>query len=285
MPAPDDIDIDHLQNWVGKTETGRDIITPELLRRFHALLDGLVEPASPMPLGLHWCLAQPAQPAANLGPDGHPAKGGFLPPVPLPRRMWASSTLEFQNPLIPEIPVERRSVIADVTLKQSPASGALVFVTVDHQFLQQEQCCIRDRQMIVYRQAAPYRKPAPAENVSAIPGHSITPDKTLLFRYSAVTFNGHRIHYDLDYATKAEGYPGLVVHGPLMATLLMNFAQAKRADEKLSSFSFRGAAPAFADQPLALNCADPSAEALEIRDRDGAIIMTAKAAFSENRKE
>jgi len=289
--------IDHLRNWIGKRECVSDTITPELLKRFRATLGDYTplgnEHDQGLPLGLHWTLGQPAITRDGLGLDGHPAKGGFLPPVPLPRRMWASSKIAFhQSPSI-GMPIERTSTIADIVHKQSAASGDLVFVHVDHSYTQNSgqgaQLLIEERQVIVYRQPSAFKPAIPkklAEN-SINPAHSlnILPDSTLLFRYSAITFNGHRIHYDHHYTTGVEGYPGLVVHGPLMATLLMNFAQAKRSGSPLREFEFRGAAPAFVDQALELllkedgAANDDDTETLEIRNHEGALIMTATAGF------
>lgn len=293
---PEEIPIDHLRSWIGKQECESDTITPELLKRFSATLSGYTELTneivSQLPLGLHWCLAQPAATHDALGADGHPAKGGFLPPVPLPRRMWASSKIKFHKSPSAEIPIARRSTIADVVLKQSAASGPLVFVHIDHAYTQkaarEEELLIEDKQTIVYRQPSAFKKATPQETKGSVKSLKIVPSSTLLFRYSAMTFNGHRIHYDHDYTTREEGYPGLVVHGPLMATLLMNLAQATRPDSPLREFEFRGAAPAFVDQALLLSVNNNETtsgntnESLEIRNHEGALIMTASAGFGDN---
>jgi 3-methylfumaryl-CoA hydratase len=287
MTTPE-IEIDHLRSWIGKWDREADSITPQLLKRFSATLNGYTELGSSDPLGLHWCLAQPAVTADHLGIDGHPAKGGFLPPVPLPRRMWASSRVRFQKQPITGAPIERTSTIADVVLKHSTSSGPLVFVHIDHEYVQGNETIIQDRQTIVYRQPSPFRQALPKGPKSASRSLDILPDSTLLFRYSAMTFNGHRIHYDHNYATTEEGYPGLVVQGPLMATLLMNLAQASRPDSPLREFEFRGAAPAFVDQALLLcvndnvAASDDDTESLEIRNHEGALIMTASAKFGDH---
>lgn len=287
------IPIEHLRTWIGKQECESDTITPELLKRFRATISGYTqlnhELESQLPLGLHWCLAQPAVTSDGLGVDGHPAKGGFLPPVALPRRMWASSETEFLQSPREGAPIERTSTIADVVLKQSAASGPLVFVHVDHSYTQTTgqnvETLIRDKQTIVYRQPSEFKKAKPQEQKSTTKSLNILPDSRLLLRYSAITFNGHRIHYDHSYTTSQEGYPGLVVHGPLMATLLMNLAQASRPNNPLRGFEFRGAAPAFVDQALVLSINDSeegndeNIETLEIRNHDGALIMTATARF------
>ena len=290
----EEIAIAHLRTWIGKQSRESDTITPELLKRFRATLGGYTQlgngPGSQLPLGLHWCLAPPAVTRADLGVDGHPAKGGFLPPVPLPRRMWASSRVRFHKPASVGSPIERTSTIADVILKQSAASGPLVFVHVDHAYTQKTaqhaETLIEERQTIVYRQRAASQEPQKQPKGSAR-SLNILPDSTLLFRYSAITFNAHRIHYDHNYATSEEGYPGLVVHGPLMATLLMNLAQASQPNSPLREFEFRGVAPAFVDQALVLSVKDNGSvnddgtESLEVRNHEGALIMTATAGFGE----
>lgn len=282
----EEIAVDHLRTWIGKQERDSDTITPELLKRFRATLGGYTELGLWLPLGIHWCLALPAVTGDGLGVDGHPAKGGFIPPVPLPRRMWASSRLRFHESPEPGIPIKKTSTIADVVLKQSAASGPLVFVIVDHEYMQDSGMLIQEKQTIVYRQPSKFK---PSETLAPdkqpqTPAHSlhVIPDTTLLFRYSAMTFNGHRIHYDHNYATGEEAYPGLVVHGPLTATLLMNLAQATRPNEPLREFEFRGVAPAFVDEELQLAVNDDSAESLEARNPEGTLIMTARAQFGDS---
>jgi 3-methylfumaryl-CoA hydratase len=216
-----------------------------------------------MPQGFHWCLCAPDAPTAALGPDGHPLRDespeSFLPPVPLPRRMWASSKVEFLAPLRIGEPVERLSRVASVTAKQG-GSGQLVFVEIDHETLCAGVPAVRERQSLVYREAAPADAPlSPPE-----PGESrfdpagwdahrvLVPTEPLLFRYSALTFNSHRIHYDLPYARQTERYRGLVVHGPLTSTLLLGLAQRELGDNALKSFAFRGLSPAICGEALHL---------------------------------
>ncbi len=289
---PDTIDLEHLRTWIGNRESASDVITSALVTRFTATLDGHTqigtEPGYEVPPGLHWCLALPATAHDDLGIDGHPAKGGFLPPVPLPRRMWASSDLRFHHPLRVGMDIERQSTIADVVYKQGTNAGPLVFVHVHHRYQQPTargvELLIEEQQVIVYREHAPYRRPPirPSKNPLAVcSALEITPDSKLLFRYSALTFNTHRIHYDLNYTTREEDYPGLVVHGPLMATLLMHLAQASRTGQTLCGFNFRGVAPAFVDHPLHLSLEDGKSSALEIRDHEEALIMTASAQFAD----
>ena len=290
----DDIAIDHLRTWVGKQICGNDIITSETLNRFRATLAGFTELSTEPPLGIHWCLAQPAAAHDELGSDGHPSKGGFMPPVALPRRMWASSHIRFHSMPELETPIEKTSTIADVFSKQSASSGQLVFVHIDHAYVQNHQNLIDERQTIVYRQPSAYKPPKPSAPENRGSSFQLVPDSTLLFRYSAMTFNAHRIHYDYNYATKEEGYPGLVVQGPLMATLLMNLAQASRPKQTIMEFEFTGVAPAFVDHRLNLAVRDsesPVSDALaehngqvslEIRNQEHALIMKASANFRDD---
>jgi 3-methylfumaryl-CoA hydratase len=245
-----------LRDWIGRQDVAEDTITPGLVARFAATLDEKCDVAegAVAPLAIHLCLAPPAVPASGLGHDGHPALGGFLPPVPLPRRMWAGGAFAFHAPLQVGDTVTRRSVIADVQEKQG-RTGRLVFVTVDHALSVGGQVRIAERQDIVYRDAGapapPAADPAPAGRWQAM----VQPDATLLFRYSALTFNGHRIHYDLDFARQVEGYPGLVVHGPLLATQLCRMAERLRGMAP-AMFRFRSLSTLFHDAPYALNAAE-----------------------------
>ncbi|MFT4518445.1 MAG: 3-methylfumaryl-CoA hydratase [Halioglobus sp.] len=288
MSMSEEIAIDHLRSWIGRQEQEIDTITPELLKRFRATLNAYTaagaESSTSIPLGIHWCLALPALSSEELGPDGHPAKGGFLPPAPLPRRMWASSRIQFRKPPTIGVPIERISTIADVVLKKSATAGALVFVQIDHTYTENtgnaKETLIEESQTIVYRQAVPFKHSDAQETRTVVRTLTLVPDSTLLSRYSGLTFNGHRIHYDHKYATSVEGYPALVVHGPLMATILMNLAQANRGDSPLHEFEFRGVAPAFVDEALQFDVNDDAAESLEVRNSDNTVIMTASAQFS-----
>ena len=278
----EEIDIDNLRSWIGKQDHGSDTITAELLKRFRATLGGYTELTTQLPLGIHWCLAQPAVTSSGLGLDGHPAKGGFLPPVPLPRRMWASSRLRFHNSPSLNSAIDRTSTIADVVLKYSTSSGPLVFVHIDHEYAQDKEILIQERQTIVYRQPSVFKVPEAQEPKNSARSLNILPDTTLLFRYSALTFNGHRIHYDHDYTTSEEGYPGLVVQGPLMATLLMNLAQANLPQHPLREFEFRGVAPAFVDHALQLVINEKDNKSLEIRNHESALIMSSRVKFGDS---
>jgi 3-methylfumaryl-CoA hydratase len=211
------------------------------------------------PLAIHWCLAPPMVPQSRLGPDGHPARGDFLPPVPLPRRMWAAGRLEFLDALRVGDAVERHSKIADVNVKEG-RSGRLCFVTVDHEISASRGLALKECHDIVYRDApsrdaAKPNAPAREEPQKAQWSETKCADAVTLFRYSALTFNGHRIHYDRQYVTEVEGYPGLIVHGPLQATLLLEFAASIRgATPRI--FSFRALNPLFDGQEFTVNAAE-----------------------------
>ncbi|CCE09488.1 conserved hypothetical protein [Bradyrhizobium sp. STM 3843] len=250
------LDLDHLKQWIGRTTEASDIVTAQLTKGLRAtLFQEIGEPVTGeiAPYTVHWCLAQPVFPQAQLGPDGHPTRGGFLPPVPLPRRMWAGGELNFIDPLRVGDLATRISRISDVALK-SGSTGQLCFVSVEHTITTPRGPAIRERHDIVYRelggaQAAPAKAPPPP-----LAEHREThvSDPVLLFRYSALTFNGHRIHYDRDYVTKVEGYPGLIFHGPLQAALLVEFA-AKLKGKVPKTFSYRGVQPLFEGSEFSVN--------------------------------
>jgi 3-methylfumaryl-CoA hydratase len=252
-------------HWIGRNVTQRDRLTPGLLNRFRATLDS-GETGDIAPQAVHWVLCTPEAPTAQLGPDGHPLRGdspdSFMPPIPLPRRMWASSKVEFIAPIRVDAEIERTSTIASISEKDG-STGKLVFVGVAHETRANGVLAVGETQTLVYREATStiaQSSPVPA----AVPAHappdfglwgfhrSLTPDETLLFRFSAITFNTHRIHYDMPYATGEEGYRGLVVHGPLLASLLLDLAAQKFGSNALKSFEFRAQSPAFAGEPLHL---------------------------------
>ena len=250
-------------DWVGRMETRMDRLDEGMATRWLAMLDREGAGDGVTPQGIHWCLCLPDAPTAQLGPDGHPLRDdspdSFLPPVPLPRRMWASSKVAFRRPLTIGTGVTRVSKVLSVTAK-SGGSGELVFVDVEHVTSDGDGPAVREVQSIVYREAAPAGSvpvpPAPGADAFDASGwdvhRSLTPNEPLLFRFSALTFNSHRIHYDLPYATAEEGYRGLVVHGPLTATLLLQLAQAEWGDNALASFAFRGTSPAMCGEALHL---------------------------------
>ena len=245
-------EIQGLSAWIGRSET-----QPEQLHAapLHALRATLDHPptawpeGAPLPPLWHWLYFLPTHRQSELGPDGHALRGGFMPPVPLPRRMWAGSQFEFHVPLRVGDAVTRRSTIQDVSSKQG-RSGPLVFVKVRHELFRDgaESAAIVEHHDIVYREAKQPddAEPAPlAAPTAALWQRELVPDDVLLFRYSALTFNGHRIHYDRRYVTAVEGYPGLVVHGPLIATLLMDLLHRHVAGADVASFRFRALRPTF----------------------------------------
>jgi len=261
-----------LTAWVGRTETAHDILDPA---RSNALCAAVGAPAShpagaPLPLLHHWLYFWDVRPPLGLGVDGHPARGGFLPPVPLPRRMWAGGRLSFIRPLLLGEAVSRVSTILKVEAK-SGRSGNLVFVTVRHELSGPQGVAIEEEQDIVYRDPAPGPAAPPPSADSAIPAapwrHEIEPDPVLLFRYSALTMNSHRIHYDLPYAQQEEAYPGLVVHGPLQATLLAALGE-RNLDGPAASFEFRGLSPAFAGATVHV-CGEPAEGGLALWTEQG----------------
>ena len=278
------LDIAHLQTWIGRTETLHDTATHAPLRALTATLDRDDAPVGEhdtLPPCWHWLYFLPMARQSEIGPDGHPLRGGFLPPVPLPRRMWAGSQLTFHSPLRAGQPIARTSRIADVRLKEG-RTGPLVFVHVDHAIHADGVLAISERHDIVYRdmpapgEAAPAPTPAPAD---APWERRIVPDDVLLFRYSALTFNGHRIHYDRQYVTEVEGYPGLIVHGPLIATLLLDLLRRQWPDARVKSFQFRAVKPLFDIAPFHV-CGrqdDASTVKLWARTEAGHLAMDATA--------
>ncbi|MCE7795331.1 MaoC family dehydratase N-terminal domain-containing protein [Sphingobium sufflavum] len=239
-------------DWIGRSETVSDRLDAARTNALSSALgDAPAADGAPLPLLHHWLYFWDVKPPEGLGVDGHPAKGGFLPPVPLPRRMWAGGRLSFRQPLLVGEAVTRTSTILDVKAK-SGKSGDLVFVTVRHELSGGQGLAVVEEQDIVYREAAAPGSIAlaPAGDAPDAPWRrDMMPDTVLLFRYSALTMNGHRIHYDRPYAMGEEAYPALVVHGPLQATLLAGLA-ASHLDAPITGFDFRGQVPAFDGMPL-----------------------------------
>jgi len=276
-----------LKEWIGKAQSVSDVVTPTPYAALCAMLDRPAErplPGTRLPELWHWLYFLPLCPQSELGPDGHPKRGDFLPPVALPRRMWAGSQVEFHEPLSLGDALTRVSTIADVSEK-SGRSGPLVFVRVRHEISRcgGPACLLTEYHDIVYRPAAK------ADDIIAPPlaaPHSAAwekkwvPDDVLLFRYSALTFNGHRIHYDRRYVTEVEGYPGLVVHGPLIATLLLDLLRDRLPQSQLRSFAFRALRPTF-DINHFFVCGEPQADGKTIRlwarDHGGWLTMQATA--------
>jgi 3-methylfumaryl-CoA hydratase len=276
-----------MQGWVGRNETLSDEITLAPIRGLSATLDRddpEPQPGSTLPHLWHWLYFLPRHPQRELGPDGHARRGGFLPPVPLPRRMWAGGdfTWNENNPLRAGDRASRISTIESVAHKKG-SGGDLVFVRVRHDVHNAAGLALTERHDIVYRAAArpgdPAPKPAAAE-VDAAWQRQVHPDPVLLFRYSALTFNGHRIHYDRSYATGVEAYPGLVVHGPLIATLLLDLLRRNAPSAFIKRFEFKAVRPTFDIHPFSLK-GQPGADGRTVRlwaeDHEGWLTMQARA--------
>lgn len=275
-----------LKQWIGNSEESVCVLAQAPVAALAATLDRPHAPrdGEPLPPLWHWIFFQPAVRQRELGPDGHARRGGFLPPVPLPRRMWAGGSLRFAADAQLTIgkTATRRSRIASVSAK-SGRSGPLIFVTVEHTFLAAEgQVALTEQQDIVYRGPPPLNgvssaaAPAPSENVAW--RRRMDADPTLLFRYSALTFNSHRIHYDRPYATAVEGYPGLVVHAPLIATLCMELLLSELPQARVTAFDYRAAAPLFDTAPFSV-CGRQAGTQAELwaENAAGEVAMSASA--------
>ncbi len=256
-----------LTDWVGRTREQRDRLETFPARAMAGLLDGPPDglgPGAALPPGWHWLYFNHPVRSSELGPDGHERRGGFLPPVPLPRRMWAGGRLRLGRPLRLGDDVTRTSKILTINEKEG-SSGPLVFVTVEHRIENGRGGSIREEQDLVY--VGERRAADPTSSGSTAPPGArvldrLTTDPVVLFRFSALTYNGHRIHYDHPYATGTEGYPGLVVHGPLLALLLLRAADGAGPDKdaRLAAFSYRAVAPVFCDEEILLMAGDSRAE-------------------------
>jgi len=282
-----------LKDWVGGSEEAADFLLPErsiALARALDLPDTDLVSGAPLPPLRHWLYFWQALPRRQLGRDGHPQLGGFLPDVGRlwgseTRRMWAGSRIGLHRPLGLGTKVRRMSTV-ESAVEKSGRSGRLVFVTVRHEIFDETGAlALTDRHDIVYREEKPGGQatlsppePAPADHQWE---DGFTADPVLLFRYSALTYNGHRIHYDRDYAVQVEGYGGLVIHGPLLATLLADFACSLKRGDSLKAFSFRGRRPVFEGQPFRLRAKvlDDVTLSLWIADQEDGLAMTAEAGF------
>ena len=276
-----------LERWIGRQETAADLVTPTPYAALSAVLDReTTRPAdgTPLPALWHWLYFLPLHRQSDLGPDGHARRGGFLPPIPLPRRMWAGGELRFDRPLRVGDAVTRTSTIESVDEK-SGRTGPLVFVKVKHEIrcADQTPVAITEFHDIVYRAAPLPSETAPAPKRAPDTWSWIrewVPDDVLLFRYSALTFNGHRIHYDRRYVTEVEGYPGLVVHGPLIATLLVELLRTNRPDARIVRFGFKAVRPLFDIHRFEV-CGEPlpggNVVHLWARDHEGWLAMDATA--------
>ena len=275
----------NLSEWIGRSETVSDIATATPYAALSATLNRPAErPAlgTPLPPLWHWLYFLPLSRQADIGPDGHAKRGGFLPPVPLPRRMWAGSQFEFHKQLCVGDILRRVSTIHDIAEK-SGRTGPLVFVKVRHEISRQGEAevALTEFHDIVYREAAKPDDVAPAPKMAPMNAtweHEWIPDDVLLFRYSALTFNGHRIHYDRRYVTEVEGYPGLIVHGPLVATLLLDLLRHRAPAAQVARYEFKAVRPLF-DTNRFFVCGEPQQDGKTFRlwakDHDGWLTMDA----------
>ena len=280
------INVNELKSWIGNDEIAFDEVSQSLEARFRATLDE--DPGNPQKgeiasSGLHWALAPAVVKSSLLGKDSHPKKGEFLPPVPLPRRMWAGCRTHFFKPLKIGDLVKKRSSVVDINLKDGK-SGLLCFVTANYEFFVDDQLMIKEDHDLVYRDYNKEDKTIFVKNdlpfVKSDYEEKIFAHPTMLFRYSAITFNGHRIHYDYPYSPEAEGYKDLVFHGPLQATLMLRAAE-KYKKAKVKSFSHRGVAPVYANDDLIINIKNKPNDSLNCftSTKDAGMTMKAEAIF------
>lgn len=283
------MDIAHLQSWIGRREEIAERLAPFPPNALAATLDRPDETyadGDALPPLWHWLHFLTVCPTAGTGPDGHPERGGFIPPVTLPRRMWAGGQLAFNAPMRIGADLRRVSEIENVSLK-SGKSGTLVFVTVRHRIMDGSLICVEERQDIVFREApapdAPAPEPKPAPDTSAF-SREVHPTPVLLQRYSALTFNSHRIHFDRDFCLQNEGYPGLVVHGPMLATMLLDLLRRQKPEARVTDFAFRAQAPVFDLHPFSLHGTPDETGTgfnLWVRRHDGALAMSATATLAQ----
>ncbi len=281
------LDADHLSQWIGSKDTTEETISVEPLHRMRATLDyapKTMTEGEVVPALWHWVYFLKPTRASELGRDGHAALGEFMPPVPLPRRMWAGGQVKFYAPLRVGERARRESTVRDVKIKQG-RTGRLCFVEVEHCIFVGDELKLSETHNIVYRDIK-----RPGDNIPQaleVPDDAqwtreVKPDSTLLFRYSALTFNSHRIHYDLDFCRQQEGYPGLVFHGPLTATLLLEFAMTHIQDRSLKAYEFRAYSPLFDSAEFSLNGKMDGTDAiLWATNPQNSLAMKAAVSFSD----
>jgi 3-methylfumaryl-CoA hydratase len=279
------MDINYLREWLGRVESHTDEVTSTPIAALAATLDrddAAPQRGDPLPPLWHWLYFLPIHKQSELGHDGHAQRGGFLPPVPLPRRMWAGGRLQFHQPIRVGEAISRVSRIVDVSHKDG-RTGPLVFVLVRHEISNADGVALTEEHDIVYRDNPRPEDPAPKPQAAPTDyswTREIHPDEVLLFRYSALTFNGHRIHYDRRYVTETEGYPGLIVHGPLIATLLLDLLRRNLPDANLRHFAFRAVKPVFDIAPFSVcGRVEPDGKTVRLwtRDAQGWLTMDATA--------
>jgi 3-methylfumaryl-CoA hydratase len=271
--------LEHWRRWIGRSQETSEVIDLVRARAMQATLDDAAPPleaGDPLPPLWHWLYFWDATAHATLGPDGHAARGEFLPPVNLPRRMLAGGRIQFLRPLAAGSMAKRRSTVADISKKHG-SSGQLAFVTIEHEISDKTGPCIQEQQDIVFRELSkPGEVPHRGEAAPAV-----LPWRQ--FRYSALTFNGHRIHYDLKYATEEEGYPGLVVHGSLLATLMAGLVHRQAPDRQITSFQYRAMRPVFDTAPFTIGgrqAQDGASADLWIADSGGTLAVKGQAGLA-----
>lgn len=283
------LDPEALSKWIGRTETATDQIDPGVVRRAQAFFDLRADaaPGEALPALWHWFFFHQPVAQGGLGRDGHHKLGGMLPPIALPRRMWGGSRLTFHRTVLIGQEARKTSTVKSVALKQG-RSGPLGQVTIEHVISQEGSTCLSELQELVYMQpmtggpdAASVADAPPTPEGSAF-RRRVAPDEVMLFRYSALTYNAHRIHYDLTYARDIEGYPGIVVHGPLTASLLALFATQVNDARPMTGFSFRGTSPLFAGQPFTMHARpERRSTMLWVERSHGGMGMKAQAEFAD----
>lgn len=277
-----EIDLDNLRQWIGEERETLELLTPRLANSMSAVLDRPTDlkEGDVAPVGIHWCIGPEIVPMHMLGEDGHPSRGDFLPPVPLPRRMWAGGHLQFSGQFHVGDQIRRLSRVSDISAKNG-SSGALCFVTVTHEYSTGGKLILRERHDIVYRDAPSGRVPEPAKIEPTKEGEKridVFASVSLLQRYSAAMLNGHRIHYDREYCVNVEGYPALVVHGPLQATFMLSLATQMNGDNLPREFGYRALRPLFDGYSFSAQGTKTGGETeLWITNHDGATTMKARA--------